>query len=207
MTMASDPDNSAVLNALVDTMAIEDTPEPTDEMLLKAVAQGDHPAFRRLVQRHHLRVHRLATRTLGSADRADDVTQEAFLRVWVHAAAWQAREARFYTWLYRVVINLCIDQHRLPKSESLDTALNVADTARAIDEQIGQTRAYEQVVKVMGDLPIMQRTAMVLCHYEGFSNAEAAKIVGISTKAVESLLVRARRTLRAQLVSSAMDDR
>lgn len=170
-----------------------------DAQLMRAVATGDQRAFQALVHRHLAATVRLATRVLGSDSAADDVAQEAFLRVWRHAARFEdpsARGARFTTWLYRIVVNLCIDEKRKRTFGTIDDIPEPVDTGGTPEDALHRDEDRARVRGALDQLPARQKTAFVLCFYEEHSNKEAADIMGIGVKAVESLLVRARKGLR-----------
>lgn len=99
----------------------------SDEALADRVAAGDASAYRQLVDRHVPRTLRLARRLTGNASDAEDVTQDAFLRLWQHGHRWQAGRARFTTWFYRIVVNLCIDRRRRPAFAPLEAAGDPVD--------------------------------------------------------------------------------
>jgi len=176
-----------------------------DEGLVTRIAQGDQTAYQVLVERYLDRSLALAQRILGNRSDAEDVVQEAFLRVWTHAGQWRPEGARFGTWFYRVVVNRCLDQTRRAVPVSLDVAEDVADAAPDGIAQVYQHQIARHVAAAMGRLPDRQRAALALCYYDEMSQAEAAQVLGVSIGAVESLLVRARRHLRELLQSIAPD--
>ncbi len=174
--------------------------EDDDSALMLRVGTGDQKAFAALMDRHLTRTVRLAARLLGSEAQADDVAQEAFVRVWRHAPTWQdsaARGARFTTWLYKIVSNLVIDEKRKRVNVAIDDIAEPLDEGAPNGERvlIDRQRAVE-VRKALEQLPDRQRDAFVLCFYEEYSNRDAAAALDVSVKALESLLVRARRSLR-----------
>lgn len=175
----------------------------SDERLLALVALADHAAFRVLGARHLPRVHRIAWRMLGDPSEAEEVAQEALLRVWVHAPRFEAgRGARFATWLYRIVLNLCRDRQRRRRPWlGLGAAAEVPDPAPHPLARLSEAEETERVGAALAALPERQRTAIVLSYYERLSNAEAAETLGIGVMALEALLVRARRKLRQTLGS------
>lgn len=181
----------------------DEPPAPTeDDRLVAACAGGDQPAFAELVRRHSARVHALALRMTGSAADAEEVSQEAFWRVWSSAGRWQPGGAQFSTWLYRIVVNLCIDRDRRARIRrfiQLDETHDAPDPA--IDqEQHGEHRQeLARVLRAMDRLPARQRAALLLSAEGEQSNKEIAQALGTTEKGVESMLVRARRTLRAVL--------
>ncbi len=168
----------------------------SDEVLMMSVARGDHAAFALLVDRHLGRMVALATRVTGSAAEAEDVAQDAFSRVWVHAARWQPDGAKFSTWLYRVTMNLAIDRTRRRQTLPLETAPEPVDPDRGGAGAVHDRQVSQAVRSVIDTLPETQRQALLLCWHEGLSNADAAAVMGVTVKAIESLLVRARRRLR-----------
>jgi RNA polymerase sigma-70 factor, ECF subfamily len=179
--------------------------EDPDQPLLARLAKGDEGAYRLLVQRHLSRVFALGRRMLGNEHDAEDVAQEAFLRVWRHAPVWQPGRARFETWLYRVTLNLCYDRLRRRRETTVDEMPDVADESpTAIEAHAGRDRA-RQVEAALAQLPERQRAALVLCHYQELSNAEAARLLEITVEALESLLARGRRTLRTLLADHVQD--
>ena len=178
--------------------------EPSDEALMILVAEGDERAFRRLAARHTAPSLRLAGRMTGSVAEAEDVVQEALLRVWRAAGQWQPTAA-FRTWLYRIVVNLCIDRSRRPSFAPLDAAGDPADPAPGPAAVLEKTRTARQVASAVAELPERQRIALVLTYYENLGNEETARILGTSVGGIESLLVRARRSLKSSL-AGLMDE-
>jgi RNA polymerase sigma-70 factor (ECF subfamily) len=173
--------------------------EIRDEELLVLVGGGDRQAYRILVERHGRRVLALARRMTGNLADAEDVAQDAFLRVWQRAGMWRDQGAQFSTWLYRVVMNLCLDRRRRKPMAPLETAGNPADDRPNAEATTAAGERSGQVEAALARLPDRQRAALVLSYYEGLSNAASAVILDISVVALESLLVRARRALRAEL--------
>ncbi len=172
--------------------------ETTDEALIGALAGRDTRALAELVRRHGGWAVRFATRLTGSPESAEEVVQDAFLRLWNGARDWQGR-ARFTTWFYRVVHNLAIDELRRRRRayEPLDEALE--DPTPTPVERLESERRAARVRAALATLPQRQRTALVLSHYENLPQAEAAAIMGISEGALESLLSRGRASLRERL--------
>ncbi|MBV5325468.1 MAG: RNA polymerase sigma factor [Rhodospirillaceae bacterium] len=173
-----------------------------DDRLLTGIAAGDRTAFAQLRERHLNRIFSLALRVTGSRADAEDAAQEAFTRAWRKASTWRPGEAKFSTWLYRVTMNLCIDARRKPRADQLDPDLPVVDPAPGAESVLLSQEQDQQVRAAMAALPERQREAMALCYTLGLSNAEAAATMEISVKAYESLLVRAKRDIRARLEGS-----
>lgn len=175
-----------------------------DHELMRAVAGGSETALRTLMRRYMSLALRLALRMQFSMAQAEDIAQEAFIRVWKTAHQWldaEAGGAQFTTWLYRVVTNLCIDEKRRRQMVTLDddTAHAVVDAALAADRRMIDAERDRILRTALQNLPERQRIAFVLTFFEERPNAETAEILGITVKAVESLLVRARRQLREEL--------
>jgi len=176
--------------------------EEDDGRLLEAIAQGDHRAFRLLMERHLPRALRVAQRITRNADDADEIAQEAFLKVWTGASRWRPDgQAQFKTWLYRVVVNQCIDRKRRVAPLPLEAAGDPQADEPSSFDQVSAQETARLVSQALDDLPDRQKAAISLCHFGEFSSAEAAKVLDVSVSAIESLLVRGRRALRDRLGS------
>lgn len=169
-----------------------------DEALMAKVARGDEVAFRQLARRHLPAMVGLARRVLGNAADAEDVAQEAMLRVWTHAPRWQPLAA-FRTWLTRVVVNLCLDRKRRKPWVDLDAAGEIADPTPGAPEVAEQNEREQALTAAIAELPDRQRTAIVLTYREGMTNAQVAEALDTSVSAVETLLIRGKKSLRAKL--------
>lgn len=177
---------------------MDDSDDASDLALMARVAQGDEVAYRLLSRRHVPAMLGLARRILGNAADAEDVVQEAMLRVWTHAPRWQPLAA-FRTWLTRIVVNLCLDRKRRAPWVDLDAAGEIADPGPNASEQAERSERDRLVDRAIGELPDRQRTAIVLTYGDGMSNAEVAEVLGTTVSAVETLLVRAKQGLRRAL--------
>jgi RNA polymerase sigma-70 factor (ECF subfamily) len=148
----------------------------------------------------------LARRMLGDAMEAEDVAQDVFLRVWREAPRWRPGQARFETWMHRVALNLCYDRLRrrreIPDPEAGLTTVDPTPSAQA--QLLARERAG-RVRDAMAKLPERQRAAIALCHFQELTNIEAARVMDVSVEALESLLARARRALKASLSDVAQD--
>ncbi|MEE3622959.1 RNA polymerase sigma factor [Nitrospirillum sp. BR 11752] len=178
----------------------------SDEYLVGRVAEGDAQAFRVLTDRHLDRTVTLARRVLGGAAEAEDVAQEAFLRLWQHAERFRPAEARFSTWFYRITMNLCLDRKRRPAHDALESVPEPVDPSLDAVALVERSELGRLVARAVDDLPERQRAAISLCYDAGLSNAEAAAAMEVSVGALETLLVRARRALRATLAPLAPSD-
>ncbi|GAA0586058.1 RNA polymerase sigma factor [Rhizomicrobium electricum] len=170
-----------------------------DTDLVVRVGRGDRTAAQALMARHLPGMLALARRMLSGQAEAEDCVQEAFLKVWTHAARWQPGKAKFETWLYRVTLNQCYDRLRKKPTEPLEAAADVPDGGDSPDRGLEVAALETEVSAALADLPERQRAAILLCHYQERGNIEAAEILGISVEALESLLARGRRTLRTKL--------
>jgi RNA polymerase sigma-70 factor (ECF subfamily) len=141
---------------------------------------------------------------LGDRMDAEDVAQEVFVRIWKQASRWREGEAKFDTWVHRVALNLCYDRLRGRREETREEMPDEVDPA-PLPEAGLEARAQDQRVRdALAALPARQREALVLNYYQEMSNVDAAALMGISVEALESLLARARRNLRAQLAGSGL---
>ena len=170
-----------------------------DAGLLARVSAGDARAFRGLVDRHLPTVLAIARRMLRDDAEAEDVAQEALLRLWRNAAALELGEAGVRPWLRRVVANLSIDRARAKRSTTTTDAVPEGSEPANQVRQVAERELGVRVDAALQALPERQRLALTLFHYEGMSQIEVGDAMGISDEAVESLLARARRTLKAAL--------
>ena len=173
-----------------------------DEGLLTAIAAGDRAAFEALLGLHLDAIHAYLFRLTGSRADAEDLAQETFLRVWQKAGRYQPGRVKVTTWLHTIAHRLAIDSFRrkreLPEAGNLEVSDPLTDPAvlQAAEEQ---QRLLDQALSA---LPERQRAAILLCQVQGFSNAQAAEILDVKVRALESLLARARRGLREALSRS-----
>ena len=171
-----------------------------DAILLARFADGDQGAARALTELLLPGALRQAWRMLGDRAEAEDVAQDAMLRLWRQAADWRAGEARVSTWLYRVVHNLCIDRMRRRRPQvAVEDAPEPVDPDPGVLERMARSETGRAVAAAVAELPERQRQALVLRHFEGWSNPEISEALDCSVEAVESLLARARRQLAGRL--------
>jgi RNA polymerase sigma-70 factor (ECF subfamily) len=178
---------------------VRDADAASDDALMARVRARDALAFRMLVDRHVRPLHRIAYRMIGDAAEAEDLAQEALLRLWRDAARWQAGGAGTGAWLNRVVINLCLDRLRRRRFASDEAVPERADETPLAPEEMDAARLRAATVAAIAALPDRQRAAIVLTYYEEVSNQVAAETLDMNIKAFESLLLRARSALRTAL--------
>ena len=172
--------------------------ESTDEELMLKIQQGDQRACEALVDQHLMPLTRFAVRMLGSRSRAEDATQETFLKVWTNAHQWQSGKAKVSTWLHTIAHNVCIDHIRKDKSLYQESLSKDHNTDSQPDDEPHEMS--DQIFSALNVLAESQRTAIVLCYYQGLSNKDAAHVIGVSVPALESLLARGRRALKKVLM-------
>lgn len=179
--------------------------DASDDALMVLFANGDGQAAAVLAQRHTSRVLALGVRMLGDGAEAEDVAQEAMLRLWKIAPDWRQGEAKVSTWLYRVAANLCTDRLRRRRSTDLDAIPEPVDETPSVEARmIGRDRVAA-VRAAIDALPERQRLAMSLRFLQELPNPEVAAVMETTVEAVESLLARGKRALAAGL-AEARDD-
>jgi RNA polymerase sigma-70 factor, ECF subfamily len=182
------------------TDMLDQTP---DADLMIAVQRGDQAAFAVIVQRHHGRLYGLAWRVLNDAAAAEDVVQDAMLKLWTGADKFAPERGMLSAWLKRMVVNQCLDRRRaLRPVDSLDVVAEVADDLPLADTVLDQ----RHLGRAMAQMPPRQRAALALFYMEGHSMADVADHLETNTKSVESLLSRGRAALRALLISTGEHD-
>jgi RNA polymerase sigma factor (sigma-70 family) len=179
--------------------ALQSVPQ-SDADLLAAFAAGDRGAAMVLTQRLTPRVMGQAYRMLGNRAEAEDVAQDAMMRLWKIAADWDPDRAQITTWLYRVVANLCTDRLRKSgRGVSLDAIEEPSDPRKSAAQDIQDTARSAALHSAMADLPDRQAQAVALRHLEELGNPQIATIMDTNVRTVESLIARGKRALIAKL--------
>ncbi|MCL7463481.1 RNA polymerase sigma factor [Phaeovulum sp. NW3] len=186
-------------------MAFDALTDASDEALLVLYGNGDPAAARSLTLRLAPLAYRVAYRMLGDAAEAEDLSQEAMLRLWRIAPDWRQGEAKLSTWLYRVVTNLATDRLRRRRGLGLDEAPEPEDGRPAVLDVMIEADRAAALQAALDRLPARQRQAVVLRHLEGLSNPEIAEVMDIGVEAVESLTARGKRALAAMLAGQRED--
>ncbi len=173
--------------------------------MLARIAADDESAFRQLVERHIDRAYGLAVRILNNGADAEDVVQDALLKVWTQRGRWEGGRAKFSTWLYRVVTNRCIDLRRRPRGEDVESVPEPIDERPDAVTAMQRHEVGDMLEAAMQKLPDQQRVAVILSYHESMSNSEIAKVMETTVAAVELLLKRGRQRLK-QLLRQAEGD-
>ena len=167
----------------------------TDNVLLIAFANGDCQAAQQLTDRLLPKIYAHAYHRLGNIADAEDVTQEAFLKLWKFAPKWKQDRAQVSTWLYRVVSNLCKDRYRRASLENLGNAQEPIDGTQSAPDKIDEQYRQKALYDAMSMLQENQRLAVQLRHIDELTNPQIAEIMELSVEAVESLTARGKRKL------------
>jgi RNA polymerase sigma-70 factor, ECF subfamily len=197
-------DSSPLWNSVETTrtrMAPERGVNPaTDVDLMERVARGEARAYRELVDRHVRGVHVFVQRMLGNRAEAEEVCQETFLRLWTQAGTYVVK-AKPSTWLYRIAHNLAVDRLRRRREGGQPLDLEQVPASGRPSLALYDKQVAEAVQRALDELPPRQRAAISLVHYQGMTGAEAAEVLGVKLRALESLLARGRQQLREQLAA------
>lgn len=171
----------------------------SDADLLRAVANGDQAAFQQLVERHIDALFRYALRLCGSHQRAEDLCQDTWLKVWTKADSFNPRRSQANTWLFSILHNGFVDSVR-KHSPALDNeAEQLMEDTNTPEKSVLAAAQNEALEGALANLPESQRAAVLLHYFQGFTNAQVAQIMDSSERAVESLIARAKRTLTTEI--------
>ncbi len=171
-----------------------------DESLILQIKEGKHQAFEEIVNRHAKRFYSLAYRLVFNREEAEDIVQDAFLKLWNKPELWDSRKrVKFTTWFYRVVTNLCIDHNKKKKPVPLSDKTPIRHEQPGQDVLLDHQQKQVLLDNLIRELPERQQLAINLCFYEGLSNEEAAEIMGVKVKVLQSLIMRAKMTLKEKI--------
>ena len=182
-----------------------DQPDP-DADLLPGLRAGQSTALSAMMDRHLYKIHALAFHMLGDNMLAEDVAQDSFIKLWQAAPTWREGEAQMMTWLRRVATNNCLDRLRKKGPVYVDQVPEIIDETPSPEIGVQNSDRSTVVQGALSKLPETQCAAIVLCYFQQLSQREGAEILGVSEKAYESLLVRARKALKAELTPYKMEN-
>lgn len=173
----------------------------SDEELMVLIDEADANAFSALVRRHTTRFYAAAYRVVLNREDAEDVVQDAFTKLWNGKASWKTdRGAKFTTWFYRIVTNQALDQlNKRSRRRGAVLDDNLASNEPDAEFVAQVSEQGNAVNTALAELPERQRTAVMLFYNEEMSQKEAADVMGITPKAVESLIGRAKEALKERM--------
>ena len=173
--------------------------EPDDDLLF-AIKCQDRQAFAQFADRHTLRLYRLALRYCGDQATTDEIVQETLFRIWTRAGQWDRGRGTAQSWTNRILVNLCIDQGRRKKpTVDVEDIVEPAYTGPDAHQLLASAQLEKGIREAIAALPDRQRAAVALCFDQDIGCREGAQILGISVQAMESLLLRGRRSIRKRL--------
>jgi len=182
--------------------------QPDDFQLIEAFRRGEEKAFDEIVRRYQRQVANIIYLTLGSREEVDDLSQEVFVRVYRSLERFEF-DSSLYSWIYRIAVNLCIDEIRKKRirkliplefitEKKLEREKRTKETATGADELLLKEKK-EVIRRALERLSPIHRTVILLREYQDLSYGEIAKTLGISPQAVKSRIFRAREELREML--------
>jgi len=169
--------------------------------LVKKSVEGDQLAYQQLLDQHLPPVSSFVMRMMANSAEADDIIQETFIRLWTHGGKFDPGKAKLTTWLHNIAHNLCIDHFRKFNRLVDGFTTEEASNQPGPEEKYIQQDLNTSVQEAMMSLPERQRSAIIMCHYQGLSNKDAATILDVSVDALESLMARGRRKLKQLLLA------
>jgi RNA polymerase sigma-70 factor (ECF subfamily) len=175
--------------------------EVDESDLIKQSVAGDESAYQLLLEKHLPSLSNYVMRMMANTAEADDIIQETFIRLWTRGSKFNPETARLTTWLHNIAHNLCIDHFRKYNRLVGDSFDEPIAEAPGPEEDLTRQGLAKNIQQAMMSLPERQRSAIIMCHYQGLSNKDAAVILNISVDALESLMARGRKKLRKLLES------
>ncbi len=169
--------------------------------LVERMVTGDEEAYRILLDHHLPSLSRYVTRMMGNSTDAEDIVQETFIRLWTQGSRYDSSAARLSTWLHNIAHNLCIDHFRKHGRMVLEEHPDDFSDEDEPTDHLVETQRTMHIGQCLMQLAERQRSAIIMCHYQGMSNRDAAAILDVSVDALESLMARGRRKLRKLLIA------
>lgn len=180
----------------------------SDEGLMERIQQRDHRAFSLLVERRTDMFYGAAYRMVMNVQEAEDIVQEAFLKLWDKPKNWKSgKGAKFTTWFYRVVMNISLDKLRKYKKTESHLIEEIESQNISQEKEMQMDQEQKALNQALKELPENQLMALNLCFYDELANKEAATVMGISVKALESLLMRAKAGVKNHLYREGILDK
>ena len=170
-----------------------------DERDMRSLATGQQSALNHIMDRHLNAIHATAYRIMGDHMAAEDVAQLVFLKLWEMAPKWEFGRGTVKAYLYRMTHHRCLDQLRKKRDILPDELPEKIDPQKSADTLLSEQDTRHEIKTAMDQLSYNQRTALVLSYYQDLSLKEGAQAMDISPSAFESLLRRARKTLKTHL--------
>lgn len=164
--------------------------------LIRRSVNGDESAFELLLEQYLPSLTNYVMRMMANTAEADDIIQETFIRLWTHGQKFNPGTAKLTTWLHNIAHNLCIDHFRKHSRLVGESAEQYDAGATGPEQDYIRQRQVSSIHEAMITLPERQRSAIIMCHYQGLSNKDAAAVLDVSVDALESLMARGRRKLK-----------
>jgi RNA polymerase sigma-70 factor (ECF subfamily) len=189
------------------SLLLKSLEQRTDEELMVLIKAYNHDAFSTLVRRHSDRFYALSYRTLFNQSDAEDIVQESFLKLWRKPELWKEKKnSKFTTWFYRIIVNACYDLNKKKSSQEVCLVVDEQSAEQVAESENLSHQQLSAIDAALRNLPERQRMALNLCFYEELSNAEAADVMGIRLKALQSLIMRGKAALKIQFNISEEND-
>ena len=177
----------------------------TDEALMKLFQNGDELAFHFLIERHRGLIWTQVRKFFGHQADMEDIVQDVCLSLWQNRSSWKPGLAKFSTWLYRVISNRCIDLIRQKKEITSDSNFDhISSSMMSAEDKVSETQLSHQVLQMLAELPVQQKTALRLFYYEDANIDQICDKMDLSDQAVRSLLKRGKQKLRLSIQPDAL---
>lgn len=188
---------------------VNDFQKLSDENLLDNIIQHQsHASFSELVTRHATKFRQLAFRYTSTKQDAEDIVQDAFIKLWQRPDMWNAeKQVKFTTWFYRIVVNQCLDFQRKYKPSAIAEGHEFEDETPNAYDELASKEQRQNIEYAFRSLPQNMQTSLNLSFFEPVPNNEAAEIMGMNLKAFQSLLFRAKQAFKDKIKSTEQNSR